>query len=491
MSQYRQYIYWALGIGAIGAIVYYFNDILVWMLLAWVISLLGSPMMKFLSKIRIGKKRLSSPVRASITLVFFILIFALFLALFVPVIIQQGNNLAKVNYAEVMVELEEPINQLYKKLEDAGLVDHLPTASDSIKNNNDSLQNKVDSIKLKLNEETTVSVKTIQIDSILRQKGDTVTKTNIQLSINIEKPTKDKVAAEPIIDSSAIVMPFDSPTERLQKQVFSYFNPSSFLKSTFSTLISIVGNLFVLITSVLFIAFFFLQEEGMFARVLKAPFPDKLGDKIDRALFMIKKMLVKYFEGILAQISILTLFLWLLLFIAGVPNALLIAFFGAIVNVIPYIGPFIGMAFGLIVTLCSSLGLDFYAETIPLLVTVAIIFLSMQAIDNLILQPLIFSKSVKAHPIEIFVVIVIGSKLAGMVGMVAAIPFYTALRVIASIFLSEFKLVQQLTSQLNINIHWVRGTRNINTNPKERFSNSDLIRKIDKWQADQSKRSKS
>ena len=137
MSQYRQYIYWALGFGAIGTIVYYFSDILVWMLLAWVISLLGSPVMNFLSKIKLGKKRLSAALRASITLLFFILIFALFLALFVPVIIQQGNNLAKVNYTQVMEGLEEPINHLYKKLDDAGLVEHIPTADDRLKNKKD------------------------------------------------------------------------------------------------------------------------------------------------------------------------------------------------------------------------------------------------------------------------------------------------------------------------------------------------------------------
>jgi len=491
MSQYKQYLYWALGLGSVSAIVYYFSDILIWILLAWVVSLLGSPVMNFLAKIKIGKKRLSAAIRASVTLLFFMLIFALFLALFVPIIIQQGNNLAKVNYAKVIEGLEEPINHLYKKLDDAGLVEHIPTAEDSIRQHKDSLKNINDSINIQVPiEETDISVKTIQIDSIILKNGDTRTKTNIQLSIRIENPDKNKKIEPPVIDSSAIVMPFDSPMERLQKQIFTYFNPSSFLKSTFSTFVSIVGNLFVLITSVLFIAFFFLQEEGMFAKVVKAPFPDKQGEKIDRALFMIRKMLIRYFEGILGQISILTLFLWLLLSLSGVPNALLISFFGAIVNVIPYIGPFIGMAFGLIVTICSSLDLDFYAQTVPLLVSVIIIFFSMQALDNLILQPLIFSKSVKAHPIEIFVVIVIGSKLAGMVGMVAAIPFYTALRVIASIFLSEFKLVQQLTAQLNINMQWVKGSRKINTTPKERYQHIDYFKKTSGWEAFQSNRPK-
>jgi predicted PurR-regulated permease PerM len=493
MSQYRQYLYWALGLGAIGAIVYYFSDILIWILLAWVVSLLGSPVMNVLARIKIGKKKLSAPIRASFTLLFFMLLFALFISLFVPVIIQQGNNLAKVNYAQVIAGLEEPINHLYKRLDEAGLVEHIPTAADSAQTKKDSLSNSIDSNEIKLNiplNETNILVKTIQIDSLIKKSGDTSTRTNIQLTISVENPEKENPQALPIADSSAIVMPFDSPMERIQKQIFSYFNPSTFLRSTFSTFISIVGNLFVLITSVLFIAFFFLQEEGMFAKVVKAPFPEKQGDKIDRALYMIKKMLVRYFEGILAQISILTLFLWLLLTVVGVPNALLIAFFGAVVNVIPYIGPFIGMAFGLIVTICSSLDFDFYVQTVPLLVKVIVIFFSMQALDNLLLQPFIFSKSVKAHPVEIFVVIVVGSKMAGMVGMVVAIPFYTALRVIASIFLSEFKIVQQLTAQLNINVHWVKGSRNVLTTPIQRYGNIDRIERSSKWDAQQSGRPK-
>jgi predicted PurR-regulated permease PerM len=118
MSQYRQYLYWALGLGAIGAIVYYFSDILIWILLAWVVSLLGSPVMNVLARIKIGKKKLSAPIRASFTLLFFTLLFALFISLFVPVIIQQGNNLAKVNYAQVIAGLEEPINHLYKRLDE-------------------------------------------------------------------------------------------------------------------------------------------------------------------------------------------------------------------------------------------------------------------------------------------------------------------------------------------------------------------------------------
>ena len=66
------------------------------------------------------------------------------------------------------------------------------------------------------------------------------------------------------------------------------------------------------------------------------------------------------------------------------------------------------------------------------------VFASMQILDGFVLQPYIFSNSVSAHPLEIFLVVVVGAKLGGITGMVVAIPAYTIIRVIASVFLKEF-----------------------------------------------------
>jgi predicted PurR-regulated permease PerM len=72
----------------------------------------------------------------------------------------------------------------------------------------------------------------------------------------------------------------------------------------------------------------------------------------------------------------------------------------------------------------------------------------MQLLDNLLLIPFIFSNSVLAHPLEIFLVILMGSQLYGIIGMVLAIPTYTVIRVIAKEFLNKFKLVQKLTGKM-------------------------------------------
>jgi predicted PurR-regulated permease PerM len=178
--------------------------------------------------------------------------------------------------------------------------------------------------------------------------------------------------------------------------------------------------------------------------------PDKYEDNVLHIIDDTSRLLTRYFGGILVQITIITTYVSITLSLFGVKNAILIGFFAALVNVIPYIGPLIGAMFGVLVTISANVGPDvaFYAVIMPQLIVVVIVFASMQLMDNLLLQPIIFSNSVKAHPLEIFLVILIGAQLGNIVGMLLAIPTYTVIRIIAKNMLSEFKIVQKLTSSL-------------------------------------------
>jgi predicted PurR-regulated permease PerM len=117
-------------------------------------------------------------------------------------------------------------------------------------------------------------------------------------------------------------------------------------------------------------------------------------------------------------------------------------------NIIPYLGPFIGATFGVIIVVSANLDVSFYQVLLPKILKLLAVFASMQLLDNFILQPNIFSKSVKAHPLEIFIIVLVGAKIGGVVGMILAIPAYTVLRVLAKVFLSEFKVVQRITQNL-------------------------------------------
>ena len=129
--------------------------------------------------------------------------------------------------------------------------------------------------------------------------------------------------------------------------------------------------------------------------------------------------------------------------------AVLLALISGILNVIPYVGPLIGH----IVAVTSSLLIytsSAFSGSLTLFAGVVLaIFLFTQLVDNYLFQPLIYSSSVKAHPLEIFIVILMGGHIGGMVGMLIAIPTYTVMRVVAGEFLPNLKFVQQITKNIN------------------------------------------
>jgi predicted PurR-regulated permease PerM len=143
--------------------------------------------------------------------------------------------------------------------------------------------------------------------------------------------------------------------------------------------------------------------------------------------------------------SLIAIGLW----IFGVKNALLIGFFGGIMNIIPYLGPIIGSVIGLMLGVTSTLAAGSYNELLPVTFKLAGVFIVVNLIDNNILVPVIYSKSVKSHPLEIFLVIIIGGGIAGLLGMLLAVPVYTLLRVIAKEFFQQFRVVKKLTETID------------------------------------------
>jgi len=128
--------------------------------------------------------------------------------------------------------------------------------------------------------------------------------------------------------------------------------------------------------------------------------------------------------------------------------SIIIAFLCAVLNIIPYVGPLIGSCLAFILTMIGNLGGDFVTEILPTSIYVLIGFFIVQMIDNNLSQPIIFSNSVKSHPLEIFLIILIGGYLFGITGMVLAVPFYTVLKVVGKEFIPENKIIQILTKDI-------------------------------------------
>ena len=177
--------------------------------------------------------------------------------------------------------------------------------------------------------------------------------------------------------------------------------------------------------------------------------PNDKEKRILKSLYTIKDLLSRYFIGLIIQISILFVIYSFTLLIFNIESAVVIAFLCALLNIIPYIGPIIGGILMLTLTMTSNLEYDFQEYILPVTTYVLVGYIIAQLIDNFFSQPFIFSKSVKSHPLEIFLVIIIGGLLFGIIGMILAVPSYTAIKVILKEFLTDNTIVKTLTKNFN------------------------------------------
>ena len=230
----------------------------------------------------------------------------------------------------------------------------------------------------------------------------------------------------------------------LGKGLSSVLGPSG-IGGILGTTLSALSGLVVALFSIAFMTFFFLKDRNLFPSIVQALTPDHYTERIGRILTNSTALLTRYFVGLAAQVAIITTVITGGLLILGVPNAFLIGFLAGLLNLIPFVGPLIGAALGLGIILTTHLQ---FPEIWNLLGKAGAVFLLAQLVDNLFTQPVIFAGSVKAHPLEIFLLISIAGSLAGITGMMLAIPAYSVLRVVAKEFLSGFKVVQSLTEQL-------------------------------------------
>jgi predicted PurR-regulated permease PerM len=233
----------------------------------------------------------------------------------------------------------------------------------------------------------------------------------------------------------------------LEHQISSVINVADF-SNLFAKLLGATSTLFIGIFSVLFLSFFFLRDRQLLRSGILLFAPDRFQPEVITILHKTKIMLSRYFIGLLSQLFIMMILLTIGLSVFGIENAILIGFLGGFMNVIPYLGPIIGATIGTVLGISSDLGLGMYDNALNSAITVILVFSAANLIDNFVIQPLIFSNRVNAHPIEILLVILMAGSLAGIPGMILAIPGYTVLRIVAKEFLSGFKLIDKLTENI-------------------------------------------
>jgi len=365
MKQVIKYVGYILLLLAAGYFIWRFSFIIVWILIAAVISFIGHPLVRFFDHIHIKKRRIPHSLSAMLSLLIIVLSFFGILAIFVPLIVQEAKTISQIDISLLAKNLQGPLNWLDDEMHAFGVIPDEQTMQDFI-----------------------------------------------------------------VIKAKAVV---------------NLGNITTFINSFFSAAGTVVVGLF----SVLFIAFFFIKDENMFEDTILLLVPEKQHQKTRRVISDSQNLLRRYFVGVILELlgvmSIISLGLWIL----GVENALLIGFFGGVMNIIPYLGPVIGAGIAISLGITGTLAVGAYNELLSVLAKLGGVLLLANFIDNNILVPTIYSKSVKAHPLEIFFIIIIGGSLAGIIGMLLAIPVYTILRVIAREYLQQFRVIQKLTNKID------------------------------------------
>ena len=215
-----------------------------------------------------------------------------------------------------------------------------------------------------------------------------------------------------------------------------------------NAIIGAFGSLSVGLFSVLFISFFLMKDSKLLKNGLTTLIPKKSEGRFSKSLETINDLLSRYFIGLIFQITILFVIYTIILLVFGISNAVVIAFLCALLNLIPYIGPMIGGILMFVLSMNSNINLDFQPEILPTSLWIFFFYALAQLLDNFVSQPIIFSKTTKSHPLEIFLIIVIGGLLFGVTGMIVAVPTYTAIKVILKEFLSDNKIVKSLTKDI-------------------------------------------
>ena len=358
-----------LGIAAaVIALCWYFRNVLIYIIVAFVVSLVGRPIMQLLRKIKIKGKRLPDWLMAVLSIVLIIAFLALIVTQMIPMvsnIIRDASAISSASYFE-----SNPIDRLNAWL--IGLFPDLGTDFDV----------------------------TALLLGKLRELVDF-----------------GKVSG--IVGSVA----------------------------------SVVSSAFVALFAVVFISFFFIKDDTLFERIVCALVPDRHEAEVGKTINDIKQLLSRYFVGLLIEMLGVALVdflgLWLIARL-DFSYAIGIAFIAGTLNVIPYVGPLIGEAigvvFGVVLKFGTGAGLDVNIWVFALIILA--IMLAAQLIDNFIYQPVIYSTSIKAHPLEIFIVLLMAGHIGGTVGMLVAIPAYTVVRVVAIRFFYRFKVIQRLVPDL-------------------------------------------
>ncbi|MBS1634899.1 MAG: AI-2E family transporter [Bacteroidetes bacterium] len=357
----NKYIVPVLTLLALAGFCYFFSSVVVYIIIALVLTLIGRPVKQFITQFKIGKFSVHDGLASLLTLVLFMGIIFLLGFIFLPPLVKEVDFLSKLNLYDVIHNIFAQYPELNKAMSSFG------------------------------------------------------TQEDVKLAI----------------------------TEQMNAFI-NFNNVSYILNHTLSYASTILGGAF----SVLFMTFFFLKDEKMVVKLLLLVTPTNYEGAMFDIIRTSRSMLGKYFTGLFIDMLLVSFLVTLCMWLFGVKNALMIGCMAGVMNVIPYVGPIITMLFSIFLGVSGCIEYGQYELISSTITKIVLILISITLTDAILIQPFIFSNTVKAHPLELFVVVLMSGIIGGITGMIVAIPAYTLIRIIAKEFLIRFKFFKKLTENI-------------------------------------------
>lgn len=202
--------------------------------------------------------------------------------------------------------------------------------------------------------------------------------------------------------------------------VFSTNSNLNFLSSNIPSLanetINLIKSAFsnvIFVTSTLFFGFYFILEKNIVSKLLGNFFDDTELSRINLIAERAQKRMSSWFWGEIILMIIVGTMTYIGLNIIGMKYALALAVLAGLLEVVPNLGPITSSIPAILIGFSYSPVLGFYC---------AILYLIVQQLENNLIVPVIMKKATGLHPIVTLVVMVVGGKLAGIMGVLLAIP---------------------------------------------------------------------
>lgn len=202
------------------------------------------------------------------------------------------------------------------------------------------------------------------------------------------------------------------------------------LSTGLGSLIASIANMTMIIVTVPFILFYMLKDGHRLIPAIEKYMPSKQKSEIINLLEKMSRTISSYISGQAIECLFVAMATFIGYQLIGIEYAFLFGCIAGATNMIPYLGPYIGLAPAVLVTIFDS----------PMKAALAcIVVLVVQQIDGNVIYPLVIGKSLDIHPLTIILVLLVSGNIAGLLGMILGVPFYAVCK---TVFIHIFDIIQ-------------------------------------------------